>query len=360
VAFHIREGILRAVPDAKCKLLPMADGGEGTVEALVKATNGKIEKVPAHDPLMRPVNAFIGISADGKTAFIEMAAASGLKLLEPKERNPLITTTYGTGELIKYTLSMGCDEIILGLGGSATIDGGVGMAQALGMKFKDEHGQEASAGGGSLSSIAEIDCSQIDSRIKQCRIVAACDVINPLTGPKGAAIVYGLQKGATPLMVKLLDSNLKHLARILNDSLGIKVEKLQGGGAAGGLGAGVVAFLNGELKPGFDLISKTVKLEEWINWADLIVTGEGKMDAQTEFGKTPAGVAKTAFQYKKPVIAFTGSLEGKPEIFYRCGFHAIIPIADKPMTLEQSILNAGRLLEDAAQRSFYLIGLWKT
>lgn len=359
VATYIRNGVLKAMPDAVCKQVPLADGGEGTVETLVEATGGRIENTHVHDPLMRQVNSFFGICGDGKTAVIEMAAASGLALLKPGERNPLVTTTFGTGELIRHALDKGCREIILGIGGSATVDGGVGMAQALGVRFRDEFGQEIGTGGGSLRSIAEIDRSERDPRLSRTRIFAACDVINRLTGPTGAASVYGPQKGATPAMVKKLDKSLKHMAGLIYDLWDIEVDDMPGAGAAGGLGAGIVAFLNGELKSGFELISHTVDLVTWIRWADLVVTGEGKIDLQTAFGKTPAGVAGMAAGMNRLVIAFTGSLDGTPEKVREMGFASVIPIADKPMTLEQSIADAGILLENAAERVFRLIALGK-
>lgn len=359
VAMHIREGIRKVLPEAECKLVPMADGGEGTVEAIVKATGGRIENVRVHDPLMRPINSFYGISGDGKTSVIEMAAASGMALIKADERNPLFTTTYGTGELIRHALKWGCSEIVLGIGGSATVDAGVGMAQALGVSFTDDTGWEVPPGGGKLGGIYKIDKTNLDPRLAHCNIYAACDVTNPLTGPQGAAHIYGPQKGATPDMVQLLEDNLKHLARVIRNQLHIEVEDIKGGGAAGGLGAGIVAFLGGELKPGFELISNVVKLEEWIQWADLVITGEGKMDFQTAFGKTPVGVAGMAGKINRPVIAFTGEISEKPEKFHDLGFTAVIPITDSPMTLEQSIANAGSLLENAGERAFRLMGMGK-
>jgi len=350
VALHIRKGILKVLPDANCQVMPMADGGEGTVEALVEATNGRIESVRVHDPLMRTISSFFGVSGDGKTAVIEMAATSGLALLKPEERNPLVTTTYGTGELIRYALDKGCQKIILGIGGSATVDGGVGMAQALGISFTDDTGWEVSPGGGGLGAIYKIDRANLDPRLTHCKVCAACDVTNPLTGPQGAAHIFGPQKGATPDMVRQLEDNMKHLARVILDTAHMDVELLPGSGAAGGMGAGIVAFLGGELKPGFELISQTVKLEEWIRWADLVITGEGKMDIQTAFGKAPAGVAKAARSMNKPAIAFIGSLGEELDNYLDLGFTAVIPIADKPMTLEQSMADAGRLLENAAER----------
>jgi glycerate 2-kinase len=357
VARHIRNGILKAYPEADCRLIPMADGGEGTVEALVEGTGGKYSECRVHDPLMRKIDAVIGISGDGKAAVIEMAAASGLILLGPEERNPLVTTTFGTGEMIRHALDLGCHEIILGIGGSATVDGGVGMAQALGMKFLDAAGQEIGPGGGSLENIYEIDPSALDPRLSHCKILAACDVNNPLTGKNGAASVYGPQKGATADMVKQLDKNLTHLAWVIKDAQGIAVESLPGAGAAGGMGAGIVAFLGGELKPGLELISRFVKLKTWIKWAHLVITGEGKMDFQTGFGKTPAGVAVLSNHLHKPVVAFTGALSGDPDHFREMGFTAVIPITDMPMTLEDSINDTGRLLENAAERTFRMIRL---
>jgi glycerate 2-kinase len=357
VARHIRNGILRVYPGADCQLIPMADGGEGTVEALVEATGGTFAKCRVHDPLMRIIASGIGISGDGKTAVIEMASASGLALLSREERNPLVTSSYGTGELIRHALDLGCQEIILGIGGSATVDGGVGMAQALGMRFLDAAGQELDPGGGSLGNLNEIDRSALDPRLSQCSISVACDVNNPLTGKNGAATVYGPQKGATADMVKQLDKNLKHLARVIKEIQGTEVEFLSGAGAAGGMGAGIVAFLDGELKPGLETISRVVKLETWIKWAHLVITGEGKMDFQTGFGKTPAGVAVLSNRLHKPVIAFTGALIADPDHFREMGFTGVIPIADMPMTLEHSMDSAGRLLENAAERTFRMIRL---
>jgi len=357
VALQIQKGILKAMPDARCKIVPMADGGEGTVQAIVEATGGHIEKVRVHDPLMRPVDSFFGISGDGKTAIIEMAAASGLALLEKDERDPRVTTTYGTGELIRFALDRGCSEIIVGIGGSATVDGGVGMAQALGISFTDDTVWEVKPGGGGLGSIFRIDKSNLDHRIEHCKISVACDVTNPLSGPDGAAIIFGPQKGAIPAVVRQLEENMKHLARMIRTELHQDVENIPGGGAAGGMGAGIVAFLGGELKPGFELISRTIKLDEHIAWADLVITGEGRMDVQTSFGKTPAGVARLALKHGRPVIGFAGSLEQGPDLFAQMGFTTVIPITDKPMTLEKSMADAGRLLEHSAERAFRLIDL---
>jgi glycerate 2-kinase len=355
VARHIMTGILRVVPDATCKILPMADGGEGTVEALVAASGGHIVQVRAHDPLMRLTESFLGISGDGNTAFIEMAAASGLAKLKPEERNPMITTSFGTGELIRYALDRHCTDIIIGIGGSATVDGGMGMAQALGISITDDTGWETEPGAISMGRIFQINMRNLDSRVSQCRIQVACDVTNPLTGPGGAAYAFGPQKGANAEMVAKLDHHLHHLAFIIRQQLHVEVEEMPGGGAAGGMGAGLVAFLRGSLVPGFELISHMAGLEHWIKWADLIITGEGKMDFQTVYGKTPAGVATLAKKFSKPVLAFTGAIGDNQKTLEETGFQAIIPIADRPMTLEHSIADAGRLLENAAERSFKLI-----
>lgn len=359
VASSIRKGMLKVMPEADFRIIPLADGGEGTVEALVESTDGRIVTVQVHDPLMRPVTAFFGITGQGDTAVIEMAAASGLSLLKPEERNPLITTTYGTGELIKYALDEGCREIIVGIGGSATVDGGVGMAQALGISFRDEHDQEIAPGGGNLNRIVSIDISNLDPRLRHCAIYAACDVSNPLTGPTGAALVYGPQKGATPAVAKQLDDNLMHLGRLIRDVWNFEADIIAGAGAAGGLGGGIIAFLNGELKSGFELISHAVKLEKWMDWADLVITGEGKMDAQTAFGKTAGGVARMAQSTNKPVIAFAGSVEEETDNLLAMGFTVLIPIADRPLTLQQSMADAGRLLEKAAERVGRMLVLGK-
>jgi glycerate 2-kinase len=356
VALNIQRGIVKVLPDARCKIFPMADGGEGTVEALVEATKGRIEKVKVHDPLMRRIDSFFGISGDNETAFIEMAAASGLALLKAGERNPMITSTFGTGELIRFALDQGVKEIILGIGGSATIDGGMGMAQALGISITDDTGWETEPGAISMGRIFQINLKNLDPRIAQCKIYAACDVTNPLTGPSGAASVFGPQKGANPYMVIKLDAHLKHLSQIIRRQLHAEVEEMPGAGAAGGLGAGIVAFLEGTLQPGFELISRICRLDEWISWADLVITGEGKMDFQTAFGKTPSGVAGMAKTLNKPVIAFTGAIGDIPG---SSAFDVVMPVADKPMTLEQSVADTGRLLENAAERVFRIIKLGK-
>ncbi|HEX2395765.1 MAG TPA: glycerate kinase [Bacteroidales bacterium] len=357
VAESIKIGILKDWKHAECTIMPMADGGEGTVSAIVAATKGKTEKLTVHDPLMRPVDAFYGISGDGKTAVIEMAAASGLALVKPEERNPMITTSYGTGELIQNAIDKGCESIIIGIGGSATVDGGVGMAQAMRIRFLDENGHEIKPGGGNLRSVKHIDMSGIDKRIAKCKITVACDVTNVLTGREGAAYVFGPQKGATQEQVKVLDDSLVYLSNLIRRQINIDISSVSGGGAAGGMGAGIVAFLGGEIKKGFEVISEIVKLEEYIKSSDLIITGEGKIDGQTAYGKTPAGIAGIAIKYNKPVIAFAGALGAGYEKLYENGFSAIIPIADRPMSLEESMKVTGVLLEEAASRMIKVMGI---
>jgi glycerate 2-kinase len=349
VAEAIRNGILLELSDAEIKLLPVADGGEGTVEALVDATQGKMIEVPVKDALQRETIAKYGLLGNGQTAIIEMAAASGIEHLKPEERDPWITTTIGTGQLIKDALDKGCQRIIIGIGGSATNDGGVGMAMALGAKFLDKSGSEKGIGGGELSEISSIDLTGLDNRIKETDFLIACDVSNSLTGPKGASYVYAPQKGADKDMVERLDNNLKHLAVLIRDQLNMDVENIPGAGAAGGLGAGLLAFLAAKLMQGFEIIRQETKLDKEVEWADLVITGEGKIDVQTQYGKTPMGVAGVAKKFNKPVIAIAGTLgEGYQEL-YPLGFDAILSIMDKPMELKEALINAPYLIERCAR-----------
>lgn len=355
VARFLELGILKVFPDAEIIKIPLADGGEGTVEALVNTTDGKIINIQVHDPLMRKIDSFLGILGDGKTAIIEMAAASGLELLKEKERNPWLTTTFGTGELIKAALDFGCQTILIGIGGSATVDGGAGMVQALGIELLDKQNKSIAKGGKGLAQVETINTETLDKRLKECKILVACDVKNPLLGENGAAKVYGPQKGANPEMVRKLEQNLTHYAKVIESHLGTSIAETQGAGAAGGLGAGLLAFLNADLKPGFELISETVHLAEQIVNADLVITAEGKIDYQTRFGKTPAGVAGIAKKFNKPLLAFAGSLGPRVESLNELGFTSIIPITDKPMSLQESITNAGELLMNAAERTMSIL-----
>ncbi len=355
VAQNIEKGVRRILPDAVIKLLPLADGGEGTVEALIDATKGEIRKVKVHDPLMRTIESFFGLLGDKKTAVIEMAAASGIELLKENERNPWVATTYGTGELIKHALDSGCRKLVIGIGGSSTNDAGTGVIQALGGKFLDSAGKDIGYGGGCLGKISEIDMSKLDSRIRNCEILVACDVDNPLYGEKGAALVYSPQKGADDEMAAKLDQNLKHFAEIIKETLNIDVAAIPGTGAAGGIGAGLMAFLGAKLKPGFEIVKDIVKLEEEMEKADIVITGEGKIDFQTRFGKAPFGVAQVAVKYKRPAVAIAGTLGERYEELLADGFDMIVPVAEETMELEDSIRKADILIQGAAERIMKLI-----
>ncbi|NBC82657.1 MAG: glycerate kinase [Bacteroidetes bacterium] len=348
----LKSGILQSKSDLDVSVLPMADGGEGTVQALVDATGGRIIQCQVNDPLMRPTNSFYGILGDGQTAAIEMAATSGIEKLTPEERNPWITSTYGTGELIVHALENGCRHIIMGIGGSATNDCGAGMAHALGYKFPDHNQQEIIPTGGNLSEIRDIKTETVHHQLKDCEISVACDVTNPLTGVNGASYVYGPQKGANSEMVEKLDANLTAFANLIQKQLHIHITKVPGSGAAGGLGGGLLAFTPAGLQKGFDLIAEKVNLEEHVKNADIVITGEGKIDYQTQFGKTPFGVATMAKKYNKPVIGVAGTLgEGYNELINN-GFDAIFSIIDAPMTLEKALINAEQLLENAGKNIF--------
>ncbi|MFO7671492.1 MAG: glycerate kinase [Bacteroidales bacterium] len=357
VAEALSRGLGKVIPDAVIRLVPMADGGEGTVESVINATGGQIIKLEVHDPLMRKVPSFYGVSGDGSTAVIEMAAASGLELLGRAERNPWVTSTYGTGELIRNALERGCRKILLGIGGSATNDGGVGMAFALGVKFLDSKGKPVPQGGGALIDVSQIRMEGLDRRISETEILVACDVTNPLTGLHGASYVYGPQKGADGVMVERLDKNLRHLAGLIARQLDKEIETVPGAGAAGGLGGGLMAFLGARLVKGFDLVAETVALEESILWADLVITGEGKMDSQTMFGKTPFGVASMATKYGKPVIGVAGHVGEDAGALYKVGFDVIMPILERPSDLAAALENAPFLLERTGERIGRMLGI---
>ncbi len=345
VAQAIENGLLRANPQFEIEKLPMADGGEGTVESLVAATAGQIIRKMVTGPLGEPIEAFMGILADGGTAVIEMAAASGLPLIPEEKRNPLKTTTYGTGELIREGLDRGCRKFIIGIGGSATNDCGIGMAQALGVRFIAENGREVGYGGQELQRIQRIDCTGLDGRVRQSIFRAACDVDNPLYGERGAAYIYGPQKGATSEMVQELDQGLRHMAQIIRRDLNVVVDNLPGAGAAGGLGAGLVAFLQAELMAGIEIVLNTLRIEEKIQDIDLVITGEGMIDSQTVFGKTPIGVAQIAKKYAIPVIGVAGSLGDGFEEVYAHGVDAVFSIIDSPISLEKAMDHGAVLLE---------------
>ncbi|NLU41181.1 MAG: glycerate kinase [Firmicutes bacterium] len=351
----LKAGILSARRQAVVDVVPMADGGEGTVQSLVDASSGQVLRAEVLDPLGRPIMAEFGLMGDGKTAVIEMAAASGLPLLDDSERNPMVTTTYGTGQLIKAALDAGATKLIVGIGGSATNDGGAGMAQALGVKLLDEAGCEIGRGGGSLKRLARIGMSGIDPRIAGVEVVVACDVTNPLTGPNGASAVYGPQKGATPDMVEELDRALSHYADVIRQQLGVDIANVKGAGAAGGLGAGLMAFLRAALRPGVDIVIEATRLADRIAGADLVITGEGRIDSQTKMGKTPMGVARVAQQYGVPVIGVAGQVAADADVLHDLGFAALIGIVDGPMTLAESVRSAEKLLTRTGARIMRLI-----
>ena len=335
VANAIEAGFREIYPNAEYVKMPVADGGEGTVDAMVAATGGYKISVSVTGPTGKPVMAELGLIHQ-HTAVIEMAAASGLERISAAERNPLITTTYGTGEMIRAALDLGVKQFIIGIGGSATNDGGAGMLQALGYRLLDQHGRDIPRGGAGLSDLATIDISTADPRLLDCQFKVACDVTNPLTGPMGAAQVFGPQKGADAAMVALLDENLKHYARIVTQELGADVEFVPGAGAAGGMGAALLAFMKAELHSGIDIVLAALGLESIIADADLVITGEGRLDSQTINGKVPVGVARLAKRHGKPVIAIAGSLSLDVAIVYEHGIDSAFSAVNRVSTLHEA------------------------
>lgn len=361
VATCIEKGIKKVLPRARCIKIPMADGGEGTVQSLVDATAGRIIRKQVEGPMGRKVTARYGMLGDGTTAVIEMAEASGLPLVPRGQRDPLRATTYGTGELIIDALNKGATRIIVGLGGSATVDGGAGMAQAIGVRFLGKNGKPIKeyGSGGMLSKIHDIDAGQIDPRIRKTKFIIASDVTNPLCGKKGAAHVFGPQKGATPVMVKTLDANLKHFAAIIKKKLGKSVLDVKGAGAAGGLGAGLVAFTGAKMKRGVDLVVEITQLNKHLEKADLVITGEGRVDFQTAFGKTPAGVAKAARKFRVPCIAIGGSLADDARGVFEHGIAGLESAAARDMDLAEALKNSRQHLEHAGERVMRLLLIGK-
>ena len=340
VATQIEAGFREIYPDAEYVKLPVADGGEGTVDAMVAATGGRQINVSVTGPTGKPVLAHFGITGNQQCAVIEMASASGLECIPPEERNPLITTSYGTGELIKAALDLGVTDFIIGLGGSATNDGGAGMLQALGIHLLDKAGHNIGKGGQCLSELEYVDVSGMDPRLKQCRITVACDVTNPLTGPQGASAIFGPQKGANPAMVRFLDENLKHYAGVIARQTGKDVEFASGAGAAGGLGAALLAFLNAELRSGIEIVTEAVELEKAIMDADLVITGEGRIDSQSIKGKVPVGVARLAKRHNKPVIGIAGSLSSDVAVVYDHGIDCVFSVLNKVCSLDEALNDA--------------------
>jgi glycerate kinase len=347
---HLGQGISAVLENVTLDILPMADGGEGTLNALIDATKGYKKWVEVHDPLMRKIKAPYGILGDKKTAVIEMASASGIELLKTSEKDPLKTTSFGTGELIKAALDDNCTEIILGIGGSATIDGGAGLTAALGISFSDENNNSFIPAGGNLQKIKSIDTKNLHNRIQQTKIRIACDVNNPLNGQNGAAYVFGTQKGAKDKDLALFDENLRHLADMINQTAGWNDTTLPGTGAAGGLPAAIMAFTNASLENGFNLISELIQLDTHIKNSDWVITGEGKIDFQTQYGKTPWGVAQHALKYNKPLIAVGGTITEDVDMLYKQGFKLILPIINKPMELNEALKKAPILLQETGKR----------
>ena len=349
VADQIEAGFRVIYPAADYIKLPIADGGEGTVAALVAATGGEVVSHRVTGPLGLEVDSFYGRCGNGATAVIEMAAASGLDLVPVEQRNPLITTSYGTGELIRHALDAGVRNLIIGIGGSATNDGGIGMLQALGAQLLDGDNQQIGNGGGALEGLQKIDISLLDARLKDCRIQVACDVDNPLTGSRGASAIFGPQKGATKAMIEVLDRNLGHFAELIRRDLGLDVENSSGAGAAGGMGAALLAFMNADLRPGVSIVVEAIKLADAVQGADLVITGEGRMDGQTVFGKAPIGVAKVAREYKVPVIGLAGSLGAGVEAVYEHGIDAVFSVVPGPCRLEDALVDARNNLKLSAR-----------
>ncbi|MDI3425855.1 glycerate kinase [Enterobacter sp. V87_3] len=349
VATAIENGFRDIFPTAEYVKLPVADGGEGTVEAMVAATGGRIVPVDVTGPLGERVDGFYGLSGDEQSAFIEMAAASGLERVAPSKRNPLITTSWGTGELIRHALDAGVKHIIIGIGGSATNDGGAGMVQALGGKLLGANGQPVGQGGGELANLARIDVSELDRRLADCRIEVACDVTNPLTGEEGASAIFGPQKGATPEMIVTLDNALEHYAQVIARDLDIDVLHLAGGGAAGGMGAALYAFCGAQLRQGIEIVTDALHLDEQVADADLVITGEGRIDSQTIHGKVPVGVARVAKRYNKPVIGIAGSLTADVGVVHDHGIDAVFSVIYTICSLEDALENASENVRMAAR-----------
>ena len=342
----MQRGIQKAIPDAQFIHVPVADGGEGTVDALIAARQGRKIQIQVSGPLTdQKIDSYFGFIDADKTAVIEMAMANGIHLIEKSQRNPLLTSTFGTGEMIKAALDHGATKIIIGLGGSVTNDAGAGMAQALGVKLLDRNGQIVELGGGQLDQIYTIDLSELDARLTQTEIIIASDVNNPLCGENGASHVFAPQKGANPEMVEILDCNLNYFADLVKQQLNIDVKNIAGAGAAGGLGFGLMVFATAKIRSGVEIIIEETQLAEKIAQADYVFTGEGGIDFQTKFGKTPFGVAQIAKRLNKPVIACAGYIGQGIEELYAEGFTAILGIVDGACDLQTALKNGERNLE---------------
>ena len=371
----IEQGVLAVFPDAETVKVPVADGGDGTLDALVRSTGGQMFNAQVTGPLGEPVSAVWGVmgrpQASGRarlndveeprpdpeeeTAVIEMARASGLALVHPRRRDPRVTTSYGTGELIALAIERGYRRVIVGLGGSATNDAGVGMAQALGVRFLDSNGRDLPFGGAALARLSRIDMSGLRMGVMSAGITAATDVTNPLCGPTGASAVYGPQKGASRPMVDALDAALERFSRVVERSLGVDVKDMPRGGAAGGLGAGLMAFLNARVESGVDLVCRVLGLEDHLEGADLVVTGEGRADSSTIYDKAPVGVARLAKARGIKVVLMAGSLGRGYEQVYEHGIDAVVPIISRPMAFDESLSRSFDMLRAATERTMRLL-----
>lgn len=356
-ALAIQRGVLSAAPDAETILIPVADGGDGTLAALIDTTGGAYREATVTGPLGDQRVARWGVMGDGETAIIEMALASGLALIPDERRDPLRATTYGTGELMRAAMDEGYRRIIVGLGGSATNDGGTGMAAALGVRFLDTDGKELSPGGSALGNLVRVNVADLHPAVSETTIIGATDVTNPLCGETGASAIFGPQKGATPDMVSELDGCLANFARVVQSDIGIDVLHTPGSGAAGGLGAGLIAFARAELRSGIDMVCDVLDFDRHAPGADFVITGEGRADRSTAFDKAPVGIARRARQFGVPTVLMAGSLGPGYETLYDHGIDAILPIAEEPADLESSLRRGSELLERAAERAIRLYGL---
>ncbi|BCK26513.1 glycerate kinase [Vibrio cholerae] len=345
----IQAGLARVWHDAKFVAIPVADGGEGTVQSLVDATQGRLVEVKVMGPQGKRVEAFYGMLGDNQTAVIEMAAASGLHHVPVAQRDPKLTTSFGTGELIRHALDQGVTKLIIGLGGSATNDGGVGMLAALGARFTNADGDPIQLTGGGLRELTHIDLQDFDPRLQHCDILVACDVNNPLCGDKGASAVFGPQKGATPEDVQLLDGALRQFGLLTEKVTGKMVLESAGAGAAGGMGAALLAYTQARLRPGIEIVLETVQLAYQVSDADLVITGEGRIDSQTVHGKTPMGVAKVAKRFDVPVLALCGCTGDNYQAVYQCGIDAVFAAVPRAMSLEDALKESDFNLADLAE-----------
>lgn len=333
----IKDGVLAAKPDAEVIVKPLADGGEGTTDALIEGMNGERIDLTVTGPMHTPVDAYYGYLKDTNTAVMEMASAAGITLVPDSEKNPLLATSYGVGEMINDAIQRGCRNFIIGIGGSVTNDGGIGMLKALGVRFLDENGEDAGEGGQALAKVARIDVSGMNPLLKECHIQIACDVNNPLCGENGSTYVYGPQKGVTEDMKKTLDEAMAHFARVTSETLENDYMNTPGAGAAGGLGYAFLAYTGAALTPGIELILDAVGLEEELSGADVVVTGEGRLDFQTAMGKAPVGVARLAKKYNAKVIAFAGSVTKEATACNKEGIDAFFPILRSVCTLAEAM-----------------------